>query len=61
MKLLEAYHLLLTEKKTAKVAKHIIRSCDDLVTKVEKIEHACPNELLTAAVSLYEIIRTLKN
>ena len=60
-KLLEAYHLLLTEKKTAKVAKHIIRSCDDLATKVEKVEYSsCPNELLTAVVSLYEIIRALK-
>ena len=59
-KLLEAYHLLLTEKKTAKVAKHIIRSCDDLVTKVEKADHVCSNELLTAAISLYEIIRALK-
>jgi len=60
MKLLEAYHLLLTEKKTAKVTKHIIRSCDDLVTRIEKVEHSCPNELLTAVASLYEIIRTLK-
>jgi len=60
MQLLEAYHLLLTEKKTVKVAKHIIRSCDDLVTKVEQVEHSCQNELLTAVVSLYEIIRALK-
>ena len=61
LKSLETYHILLTEKKTAKLTKHVERSCNDLLAALEKHEkeHLCPNELLTASISLYEILRTL--
>ena len=61
LKVLTTYQMLLAQKKTAKVARHVIKSSDDLLAKTEQTqERSCPNELLTAAVSLYDIIRTLQ-
>ncbi|KAL7439087.1 hypothetical protein ACHAXH_005356 [Discostella pseudostelligera] len=58
--LLEVYHKLLTEKRTAKVAKHVRKIADELMANIEKAPgHTCPTELLTASISLYETLRTM--
>ncbi|KAL3765749.1 hypothetical protein ACHAWU_009717 [Discostella pseudostelligera] len=58
--LLEMYHTLLTEKRTAKVAKHVRNIADELMASIDKAPgHSCPAELLTTSISLYETLRTM--
>ena len=64
LKLHEMYRGLLSERQTAKIAKYIGRSSNDLLAKIEtalneKGHHSCPNDILATAISLYEIMRTI--
>ena len=60
LKLLEINHGLLSEKKTATITKHIGKSSEELLANLDKsLGHSCPNDLLTASISLYETMRTI--
>jgi hypothetical protein len=58
----ECYRRLLSEKKAAKIAKHVDKCARELLSRSELSSSSdiCPTALLTKCVSLYEIMRTLQ-
>lgn len=54
------YHKLLTEKRTAKLTKHIEKIADELIANTDKTSgQRCSTELLAATISLYDILRAM--
>jgi len=61
LKATELYYRLLSAKRTAKILKHIGRSIEELLEKVEsqQTKRSCAKDLIAATISLYETMRTL--
>lgn len=56
----EFYSRLLSEKMTAKIAKHVDKSASEVLSRIDVTKSdTCPSALLTKCTSLYEIMRTL--
>jgi hypothetical protein len=56
----EFYSRLLSEKMTAKIAKHVHKSASDILSRIDVTKSdTCPSALLTKCTSLYDIMRTL--
>lgn len=58
--MVDFYRKQLNENRSAKVTKHVQKIADELIADIDKTpELTCPSELLTATISLYEILRTI--